>query len=256
VDLSRLLELAGEGFTVVQLPLNPLERGAREPHHTADRRSVLSVARQAGLGVLANRPLNAFGPGGLVRFAEVGLPFAAPPAAPGDPWTELAETEADFRKRWAPRLSFEDAEQSPADMIAVADLFRQAAARVPDMVSFASAWESYVAPRLDDLLPQLEEVFEKSPGFRQWAATYRDRVYRAAAAAAEKPRANEARRVETLLTQLAEIYGRDLPGETVAQKTINALLDAESVDVVLVGMRTPRYVADVVGAFAEVRATV
>jgi len=71
VSLTRLLECAGPGFAVVQLPFNPLETGAREPVHTPDGRSVLDVAKAAGLGVLVNRPFNAFSRGGLVRFADL-----------------------------------------------------------------------------------------------------------------------------------------------------------------------------------------
>jgi aryl-alcohol dehydrogenase-like predicted oxidoreductase len=71
VSLPRLLSVAGPGFAVVQLPFNPMETDAREPIHTDDGRSVLDVARAAGLGVLVNRPFNAFSRGGLVRFAEL-----------------------------------------------------------------------------------------------------------------------------------------------------------------------------------------
>ncbi len=71
VDLSRLLGMAGPGFRVVQLPANPLELGARDEPNAEGGRSVLAVAREAGLGVLVNRPFNAFGRGGLVRFAPV-----------------------------------------------------------------------------------------------------------------------------------------------------------------------------------------
>src|ERR1017187_8740335 len=71
VSLERVLENAGPGFAVVQLPFNPLETGAREPIHTADGRSALDVAKGADLGVLVNRPLNAFSGHGLVRFAAL-----------------------------------------------------------------------------------------------------------------------------------------------------------------------------------------
>ena len=71
VSLARVLERAGPGFAAVQLPFNPLETGARERLHTEDGRSVLDVAKSAGLGVLVNRPLNAFSGRGLVRFAAL-----------------------------------------------------------------------------------------------------------------------------------------------------------------------------------------
>ena len=71
VSLERLLAGAGAGFAAVQLPFNPIETGAREPIHTEDGRSVLDVARASGLGVLVNRPFNAFSGRGLVRFADL-----------------------------------------------------------------------------------------------------------------------------------------------------------------------------------------
>ncbi len=71
VSLPRLCAAAGPGFAAIQLPFNPIEAGAREPIHTDDGRSVLDVAREAGLGVLVNRPFNAFSGRGLVRFADL-----------------------------------------------------------------------------------------------------------------------------------------------------------------------------------------
>jgi len=91
VDLSRLLGIAGPGFRVVQLPANPLELGARDEPHTEGDRSVLEVAREAGLGVLVNRPFNAFAPGGLVRFAPVDW---RSPAFAGVPAAEVTRMEA------------------------------------------------------------------------------------------------------------------------------------------------------------------
>ncbi len=71
VSLERVLAAAGPGFAIVELPFNPLETGAKEAVHTPDGRSVLEVAKAAGLGVLVNRPLNAFSARGLVRFAAL-----------------------------------------------------------------------------------------------------------------------------------------------------------------------------------------
>jgi aryl-alcohol dehydrogenase-like predicted oxidoreductase len=71
VSLVRVLEHGGKGLKVIQLPLNPIETGAMQGIHTPDGKSVLDVASGAGLGVLVNRPFNAFGEQGLVRFAPV-----------------------------------------------------------------------------------------------------------------------------------------------------------------------------------------
>jgi aryl-alcohol dehydrogenase-like predicted oxidoreductase len=145
VSLERVLEDAGPGFHVVQLPFNPLETGAREPIHTADGRSVLEVAKGAGLGVLVNRPLNAFSGRGLVRFAA-----------------------------FAP------------------DILRE--------LGRDAAWDD---ERTQSLASYLDTTFAPARG----------------------------------------------EGPSLAQRTLRALLETQGVDVVLVGMRRPAYVRDVVGAF-------
>ncbi len=145
VSLERVLENAGPGFAVVQLPFNPLETGAREQIHTADGRSALDVAKDAGLGVLVNRPLNAFSGRTLVRFA------ALPP-----------------------------------------DILRQGR---------DAAWDE---ERMRPLASSLDTAFPHAGG----------------------------------------------EGSSLAQRTLRALLGTPGVDVVLVGMRRPEYVRDVVGAFA------
>ena len=146
VSLERVLENAGPGFAVVQLPFNPLETGAREPIHTADGRSALDVAKGAGLGVLVNRPLNALTGRGLVRFAA----FAP------DILRELGRT---------------------------------------------AGWDE---ERARPLASHLDTAFAPARG----------------------------------------------EGSSLAQRTLRALLGTPGVDVVLVGMRRPAYVRDVVGAFA------
>ena len=104
VSLERVLENAGPGFAVVQLPFNPLETGAREPIHTADGRSALDVAKGAGLGVLVNRPLNAFSGRGLVRFAAL---------AP-DILRELGRDAGWDEERARPLVSYLDTASAPA----------------------------------------------------------------------------------------------------------------------------------------------
>ena len=58
-------------FGLVQLPFNLMEPGAVLEKNQPNGGSVLEFAQQKGLGVLVNRPLNAFYNNQLVRLAEV-----------------------------------------------------------------------------------------------------------------------------------------------------------------------------------------
>jgi hypothetical protein len=60
-------------FRVVQLPLNLYEPGGALERNN-DGRTVLEFCSEAGIGVLANRPLNAFPGGRLIRLADWSEP--------------------------------------------------------------------------------------------------------------------------------------------------------------------------------------
>src|SRR5262249_31402840 len=69
---------ANHHFRVVQLPLNLYESGAAlESNH--DGKTVLQFCCEKGIGVLANRPLNAYHENRLVRLADFLPPGSKPP---------------------------------------------------------------------------------------------------------------------------------------------------------------------------------
>ncbi len=248
VDLTRVLENAGPGFSVIQLPLNPVELGAREKHHTRDKRSVLDVAKAAGLGVLVNRPLNGFSQQSLVRFAAIAPPFPVVPGASSRSLAQLAALEADFARTFAPRLSMEKGAPPPEELLDVHDFFKQVAASAKDMVTIAESWEQFIAPRLSELLPQLEEAFAKDPAFATWSRDYRRLVNEVASWASQRALENEGTRNQGLADKVRAAFG-DVPGETISQKTLHGLATTPGVDCVLLGMRKTRYVEDALGAF-------
>jgi predicted aldo/keto reductase-like oxidoreductase len=57
-------------FRVIQFPMNLYEYGAVTEPNQSDGQSTLAVARRHDLGVLVNRPLNAFDGRRLVRLAD------------------------------------------------------------------------------------------------------------------------------------------------------------------------------------------
>lgn len=74
-SLDRVLEIArgiapDHHFRVVQFPMNLMERGAAINANQTAGRSLLDLCRDEHLGVLINRPLNAFYHGRMLRLAE------------------------------------------------------------------------------------------------------------------------------------------------------------------------------------------
>ena len=248
VDLLRLLDLAGPGFAAIQLPMNPVELGAREPIHTSDGRSVLDVAREHGLAVLVNRPLNGFRQGRLHRFASVGAPFP-PIASPApDALARLRAAEEEFALVYAPRLSVEDGVAPPEEMLAVSPLLAEFEKRGLDLSTFREVWDDVVEPRRTELLAELREVFDRDADFGRWADGWDRTLLEAASALVGRLLPKE----EARAAELSAIVTRDLhesPEGTLSQRTIKGLADVAGVTSVLVGMRRLEYVRDALGAF-------
>jgi aryl-alcohol dehydrogenase-like predicted oxidoreductase len=248
VDLLRLLDLAGPGFAAIQLPMNPVELGAREPIHTTDGRSVLDVAREHGLAVLVNRPLNGFRQGRLHRFASVGAPFP-PVASPApDALARLRSAEEEFALVYAPRLSVENGVSPPEELLSVSPLLGEFEKRGLDLGTFREVWDDVVEPRRTELLAELREVFDRDADFGRWADGWDRTLLEAASALVGRLLPKE----EARAAELAELVTRELhesPEGTLSQRAIKGLADVPGVTCVLVGMRRPEYVRDAVGAF-------
>lgn len=248
VDLLRLLDLAGPGFAAIQLPMNPVELGAREPIHTTDGRSVLDVARERELAVLVNRPLNGFRQGRLHRFAEVGAPFPPVASPAADALSRLRAAEEEFAQAFAPRLSVENGVAPPEELIAISPLLVEFEKRGLDLGTFREVWDVVVEPRRVELLGELRDVFSRDADFRRWADGWDASLLEAASALVERllPR-EEARAAELSTLVTRELH--ESPEGTLSQRTLKGLADVPGVTCVLVGMRRPEYVRDAVRAF-------
>ena len=249
VDLLRLVDLAGPGFAAIQLPMNPVELGAREPVHTTDGRSVLDVAREHGLAVLVNRPLNGFRQGRLHRFAEVRPPFPPVAAPPDGALARLRAAEEEFARAWAPRLSVENGSAPPEELVSVSPLLVEFEKRGLDLSTFREVWEEVVAPRRTELLGELRAAFSRDAGFGPWADAWDRALLEAASALVGTLLPAETARAAELSAIVTRDLHESLEG-TLSQRTLKGLADVIGVTCVLVGMRRPEYVRDVVGAFA------
>ena len=247
-DLERMLAIAGPRFAVVQLPMNALELGAREPIHTAAGRSVLEVAGEAGLGVLVNRPLNAFGPEGLSRLAEARRPFEPVEAPRADALERLSALEKEFLERFAPRLALPEG-ASAEELIALSPFLAEMGRRSLSSAALNELWESWVAPRLEDLFPELARVFEGDTGYAAWSARHLATLREAATLVTARATDVDARREKTLARKLKSAFG-DVGEGTLSQRALRGLAATPGVDVVLLGMRRPEYVKDAVAAFS------
>jgi aryl-alcohol dehydrogenase-like predicted oxidoreductase len=237
-------------FAVIELPLNLLEPAVATVRKEGPdgKQTVLEFAREHGLGVLANRPLNAFVQDRLVRLAEPAELRA--PIAFADALEEVRAIEAIFREDFAPRIQVEGQGPRPEQ------LFRwgEGLAHAPDQVTGLEHWAALqgqvIGPQTNAALSALARAFGGNPAFQAWASRYVDALDALIGSISAELVARARRRAEELRRRLEPSVPPPWRQVSLSRQAIAAVLGVEGVTAALVGMRRKEYVEDALGAVA------
>ena len=252
-SVSLLLDAArdagGEAhhFRVLELPMNLLEAGAALERNTgADgQKTPLEVAREAGIAVLVNRPLNAILEGRLLRLADPPEYPDAPPLA--DQLELVKALEAEFVTVFGSsiRLSGENAPRA-SDVFRWGEQLGAVAAELESHEQWREMEARAVAPRIMQAIRAIGQVIP-GPLAGRWE-DFQDRYLDAIDGLflALRKRAGDRSRRRTLLLgrTIDPLLPEELRGAPLSQKTLTVTADTPGVTTVLVGMREPGYVED------------
>ena len=245
-SVSRTLEQAQRlsahhHFRVVQLPLNLYESGGATEENNAGE-TVLTFCRERGLGVLANRPLNAFHRHQMIRLADWLLPGAAAPGSERlkDLVGPLRQLEEEFARSLNDRVQLAGGES-------MSELFLRA---IPQVESI-SHWQQIAGQNvIDPIRAWLIQAGEKFREHSGWDAWQQDLV-KTLNTLLEEVQDYLATRQQDVSDQVrAKLLAAGYPegDESLSRMALRVLADLEGLSSVLVGMRKPRYVDDVLGA--------
>jgi hypothetical protein len=275
-SLARMLEAAraagGERhrFAVLQLPFNLLEseaalgpggveaappggEGTSSPDSdAAPAGSVLELAARSGVAVLANRPLNAFAAGRVVRLADVvpaeadgaGV-LGAGAAVDAGP---LAGLEAEFRREIAPAVRVTRGSVPPSELFRWAERISDLAGRVDSLERWTRLEQEAILPQVGHVVAALDRGLS-GPAAERWEG-WRERYLAELEALLDRARAVAAARSRAELARVTAVLDPLLPGdrrpEPLARKALWLAAGTPGVSAVLHGMRRPEYVRDAV----------
>jgi len=227
-------------FAVIQMPFNLLEPGALlEPNQSG--RSTLEFAHEKALGVLINRPLNAFTEKKLVRLADF------PHHHPVDT-IELAQRA--FQNAMDVETACPWADQLEVSRIAWAHILKKNWNRIGDLLSWRDAFRYQISPTFEEMVQELkkyakeEETTPLAADFMGWIERYENAeraLFQAVTAMLEQEAAFRSRRISAALDEATPLL-KDCTSCDLSQKAIRVLLGSPGVTSVLVGMRKPAYV--------------
>ncbi len=259
-SLSRLLEAAvaaggpGHHFRVLQVPMNLFESGAiREPNTGAEgKHTALGLAAEAGIGVLVNRPLNAFAGGRMIRLADFRADDDGGGASPDEALRDVAALEAEYRTGIASRLQVSQGGTPPSEWFRWAEQLRTLSGRLQGLDHWRQIEGGMIAPMVSQVVRMLDQGLTGPLGetWRSW----RDRYLPALEGLLETFRAEAAQRSQAVSDAAAAAVDPYLPlarkGESLSRKALWVLANTPGVSSVLLGMRHRGYVEDGMGILA------
>jgi hypothetical protein len=249
--LERVWEIAesisqNHHFGVVQLPMNLFEIGAVLIPNQPSGSTVLEFARQKNLGVLINRPLNAFTNNRLVRLAEIAEAVEVAPGEVEHRIEALSESEQAFVNRILPELGVDpDFASRIQTQLLAAGALRQAWRSLSGYDHWRQVRDDHLLPRIRGVLQFLDQQAAGSPGLAAWKDGYAgalDRLVQALGGFHAQATARKTTQIKSALAAADPDWSGEVP---LSRLALRALRTTEGISCVLVGMRRPEYVDDV-----------
>jgi len=234
-DLQRMLDAAQAAggaqnhFRVLQLPLNLIEC-----HGAA---TVVPAAAEAGLAVLANRPLNAIVDGALLRIADAENDGPDP----GGSFAELIAAVRKLEARYA--ANFAESTATPLDW---ATQLGALDGKLGSVQSFGHVVFGQILPQISRGLSALEQRVDaaKRSEWVPWRKAYIRAVESSLAALRVQAVAAGNVRLAAVRSALDEKIPLTRHREPLVRKALWALRSLDGLSVTLLGMRREKYVDD------------
>ncbi len=231
-------------FAVVEMPLNILEPQAVILANQPGGQSVIEFAAAQGLGVLINRPLNAVTEKQMIRLS--GFPDVEAPQP--SKIIQGLDNLADLEDRGRELLV--ESGLDPALVNAIFNALPAAGGLRKHWDGFGGLeqWrttrDSFLRPRMDFVAAQLNQNATDA-GLDQWLEQWRGASQDLHRAVDELYMAMAAKQAGQVRQTLATAAPQWAEAGTLSQAAVRAVRSAPGVSSVLVGMRSPDYVQDV-----------
>jgi len=224
-------------FRVIQLPMNLYESGGALIKINA-RETVLEFCQRRGLGVLANRPLNAFSDNRLIRLADFARPGENAPAK-----TELVALLNPLRQHERTLANGLGVPSMAGRGAGLADMLEQ----IVPQVSSVDHWEQVVGRHVIAPLQRWIEENGRTYGNNVlWGSWLQEFFPLLHATFEEIERFVQAQQQSGSDAVRARLYNAGYPesSETLSQIALRLLTSLEGLSCVLAGMRRTTYVQD------------
>lgn len=224
-------------FGIVQLPMNLYEAGGALEKNN-DGRTVLEFCQANGIGVLVNRPLNAFSKNQLIRLADFVPPGSAPPG-PGD-LRYILEPLRRHERMFSERFT-----GSKDPEVGAAEMLEQIIPQFQSPAHLEQAIGPTIIDPIKNWLESAQREFGTRPEWNDWQKEFVDLINGLFEEIGRHVASRQQGTSDAVRRRLIEAgYPHDSDAETLSRMAVRVLLSLSGLSSVLVGMRRPAYVRD------------
>jgi len=256
-SLETIYELAlrngdNHHFALVQMPLNILEKGAVLEKNQPGPKSVLALAHEKHIGVLVNRPLNAFDGNSLVRLADMKTATAQPDNAVIRKIRTVIKSETRLWRKILPACDDipDGIKLRIKEQVAVGDVLKHYWKNFGSHERWRQTKNSMFVPRVQGVFQYLAQQADKHADLADWIEAHAASIEDAFQAVASLYGAAAVRRTSTIKATLSAADPDWAQAPSLSQAAVRVIRSTMGVSAVLVGMRRVDYVDDVL---AELR---
>jgi aryl-alcohol dehydrogenase-like predicted oxidoreductase len=237
---------ANHHFGLVQMPCNLLEPGAVLERNQPGSNSALAFAAGKNLGVLINRPLNAFADGRLVRLADLAQTVRMDTNEVIEKIRRLVKSETRLWRKILPQLDIPGGLQARfKQQNEVGDSLKHYWKNFGSYENYRQAEAGMFWPRVQGVFDFLAPYAKENAELTRWMASHSmclEAAFEAVGSIYVEDAARLLNRIRYAVNDADPEWEKQ---GTLSQKAIRALRSTAGVSVVLVGMRRKAYVEDV-----------
>ena len=233
-------------FRLIQLPFNLLETGAALARNQPGGQTVLEFARKTKLGVLINRPLNAFTGNQMLRLADINEPRRMDDKTVIQSIRAVGLSETRLWLRILPQLDIPSGIQVRIkEQLAIGDTLKHYWKNFVSYERWRMVKNTNFHPRIQGVMDFLKPHAGDSPDLSSWIADHSaclENAYQAVGSIYADQAAREIKRLRAAVSKAAPEWS---DAESISRMAIRAVRSTSGVSTVLVGMRREAYVNEV-----------
>ncbi|MEP7233996.1 MAG: aldo/keto reductase, partial [Ignavibacteriota bacterium] len=238
---------AANHFAVVQFPMNLYERGGlAEKNQEKSTKAVIDYAREHELGILVNRPLNAFSQNTLIRLADYPIREYPPIEEISELIHDLKLQEDEFKNGVLKDIALNpQAYDAVKKLLGVGEWLDGKWQHLASVDEWRDLLFTVIKPRIQYAFDLLQESMKTNQEVFTVVQDYAESIDVALEHITNYYTTKAAERSAAIHLSLDSVLPSGYEGLSLSQKAILMLRSIPGVSSVLVGMRSDEYVDDV-----------